>query len=878
MSNIEHGLNIAHTLFDREGSDARIDSSLDTRIEHNVSNQYIYSLDEVTNLDASIIGGKALNLGKLKKAGLSVPDGFCLTTEAYDYFLQTGELPITVLSQIENIKSQLGGSVTVRSSATCEDGDRLSMAGVFQSIYVHQNEDVVAAVQAVYTHSMSQEVIDFMKLHDLKPTDMKMGIIIQQLIQPDMAGVIYTGVNDDKVLVQYVDGFGAALVDGEADGSTILLNSNGSINASTGFESRPLTTDLIHQIQDSASTIEALYGGDPQDIEFAASGDKLYILQARKLTASLGQVEIDETLEECLERTKYKLRELVQHEKQELGTTQVIFSDSNFSELLPRATEMDFGVFAYIFTGSDNIPGGIQLGRIDMGYPLGSESVSFMSYIGGRAYLSIARDAATFYAGFPDSRPEYFDTLVTEYLTSIQADPAKGSYPEMGLYLQDPTLEDLQSRFGDKAENYFQVYQDFVIKMRRHADSFIDQYLTQELPQMQSFIESMKTIDLDAATNAQIADYCTQILEHLRTRSCVNFVKSARLGFYYSQRLQSLLKDSLGLDTDESERIFARLSQGLEGSAITDVNITIAEAITDEEALHLAQELVGHYSTGEMLEIRHPRLKDDQNALLAYALGIRQTGTYKSEFEKQKNERLSTEHVILSTLRKDQKLELENIIHSAQTYMALRETIKYLFTKEYSLIRDGLQILESRLSLDRGDIYYLSPRQIPELLWDPSSLTHLIKSRQRSFLNYANLDLPAVIRESDIDEIHLKTAEQDDFVELKGKFLAEGPSTEGIIINLDQFSDLKEASSMIEEYQKQNLPIILVATQMNLGHDPFIAISSGLILENAGIVSHGAQRARELGKGAIGGIKSSKLITGTKVLFDPINRLVSKVD
>ena len=42
-----------------------------------------------------------------------------------------------------------------------------------------------------------------------------MGLVVQRLIEPQLAGVIYTGVNQDKLLVQYVDGFGASLVDGE---------------------------------------------------------------------------------------------------------------------------------------------------------------------------------------------------------------------------------------------------------------------------------------------------------------------------------------------------------------------------------------------------------------------------------------------------------------------------------------------------------------------------------------------------------------------------------------------------------------------------------------------------------------------------------------
>ena len=825
-----------------------------------------------------MLGGKAFNLGKLRRSGLPVPDGFCITTEAYDCYTKSGTLPTDLIPQLEHIKEQLGRRVAVRSSANCEDGEELSMAGVFQSYYVGENDDIQKAVEMVYSHAMSSEVAEFMTLHGIEHSDVKMGLVIQRLINPERAGVVYTGINGGNLLIQYVDGFGSTLVDGETHGSTILLNKDGSIRASTGFETRPLSSGVIEQIRDSARVIENLYQGQPQDIEFASADGQLYILQARRLTADLGKVEIEETPAECLERTKFKLQQLAAQEKRELGTQKVIFSDANFSELLPKPTEMDLGVFAYIFTGSDAVPGGIQLGRMDMGYPLGEESIGFMSYVGGRPYFSIARDAATFYAGFPETRQEYFSTLVREYLEAIQIDPSKGAYPEMGLYLQDPTLEDLQIRFGDKAPAYFQVYQDFIRGMRQQADGFLDQFKTREFAEMTSSIESKQGTDLNSMTNDRLVTHCTEILEHLRTHSCVNFVKSARLGFYYSQRLQSLLKERFRMGNDETERIFARLNQGLDGSAITDVNMAIVDAKTEEEALILARQSVGHYSTGEMLEIRHPRLKDDQAALFAYARGIRQSGQYREEFEKQREERLGTQQSILGSLSGQEKQELEKVIQSSQTYMALRETVKYLFTKEYSLLRDALQVLETRLGLEEGDIFFVYPRELPHLITEPQSLIHLIRSRKQSFVNYRQLDLPQVIRESDIETLKLSSENDGDFTEVKGKFLAEGQQVEGVVVNLDQFENLDQASQAINSYREQEIPIILVATQMNLGHDPFIALSSGLILENAGIVSHGAQRARELGKGAIGGIKSGRLKTGMRVSFDPVSRLVKKIE
>jgi len=839
---------------------------------------YICSLDEVGSEDVLFVGGKAANLGLLRSAGLPVPEGFCVTIDAYDFFVENGVLPQDLVRQIEIIRELLGGKVAIRSSANCEDGDVLSMAGVFQSYYLTEQDNVEKVIEKIYLQAQSKEVRDFVRLHGISGQEIKMGLVVQRLIEPQLAGVVYTGVNKDRLLVQYVDGFGAALVDGETHGSAVLLDKKSKrVIESVNFELRPLCQEAVDQIVDYSQIIENAFDGQPQDIEFAYRNGRVFIVQARTLTTELGRVNLEETSEETLRAAKHKLKQLVDKEKRELGTETVIFSDANFSELLPRPTEMDFGVFAYIFTGSDGIPGAIQLGRIEMGYLLGSESIGFMDYIGGRPYFSIARDAATFYAGFPETKEEYFATLVNEYLMVIQKNPDRGAYPEMGLYLQDPTLEDLQERFDDKAPRYYQVYQEFLIRMGRLADEFIGQFQETESAQMEQFISGAKEIHLDGLSNAELVNYSFQILEHLRTVSCVNFVKAARLGFYYSQRLQSEIRKRLALSENEVEPLFGKLSQGLDGSAITRVNIQISEFNSRKRALNFAYEHLGHFSTGEMLEIRHPRFKDTPSALSAYVDGIRQSG-YKEAFEKQKKERLEAQQRLLEKLPEEEREKMEKIIYSAQTYMALRETVKYLFIQEYSLLRNALELLENRLGLEKGDIYYLYPRELPQLVDDSYLMVHILHSRRQAFTNYEDLNLPPVIRESDLESLNLSPDLNEGFTELKGKFLAEGKAVEGVVVNLDELGELSKVETVMKQYREQNVPIILVATQMNLGHDPFIALSSALILENAAIVSHGAQRARELGKGALGGIKSKYLKTGARIYFDPTKRLIRKIE
>lgn len=853
-------------------------------IEQTPMNPYIRALDQLNSDDFALLGGKAVNLGLLIKAGLPVPKGFCITTEAYDFFIENAKLPDGLIGAVEAIRGFLGGKIAVRSSATCEDGDVLSMAGIFQSCYLKEKDDVQAAIERIFLQVRSKEVATYMTLNGIEVDGIKMGLVIQELIEPELAGVVYTGINTKDILVQYVDGFGARLVDGETHGSAVILSTDRKIIAeSVNYELRPLPGIVIEQIVHFAEIIQKVFKRENHDIEFAYRDGKVFILQARTLTTELAGVNLDESVEETLAVTKHQFHHLVDEEKQELGTARAAFSDSNFSELLPRPAEMDFGVFAYIFTGMDNRPGAIQLGRMEMGYPLGRESIGFMHYVGGRPYFSIAKDAATFYAGFPETREEYFQTLVNEYLSAIQNDPNKGRYPEMGLYLQDPTLEDLQIRYDAKAQEYYQVYQNFLAKMGAFADLFKDRLRKVEIVEMVIFANQMQEIPLASLSNADLIDYVYQVLEHLRTASCVNFVKAARLGFYFSQRMQLELRTRLGLDGDELAQKVGQLLQGLEGSMATDVNIAIAEASSTEEALragntYTSNMYIGHYSAFEMLEIRHPRYKDNPEGLQAYIHGIRQTGRYKEDFEKQKEERLRVQEALLALLPEEERREIAKVITSAQNYMALRETAKYYFTREYALIRDALELLEDRLGLEQGDIYHIYPKELLALVNDTLAMSHIIRSRKQAFHNYQHLDLPTVIRETDIDDLSLSLDAESDFTELSGKFLAAGEPMEGVILNLDDFAGMDEAEATVEHYTKQGIPIILAATQINLGHDPFIMSASGLIIENAGIVSHGAQRARELGRGAIGGIKSKYLKTGTRVYFDPAHKIIRKVE
>lgn len=838
----------------------------------------VLSFDRIDAPDASKIGGKATHLVILKKAGLPVPPGYCVPVIVHNQYLEHGKIPEGLVEGITEAKRILGGKIALRSSATCEDGSQLSMAGVFESLYLYDDRQIASGVEQIFQQARSRDVENFMALHGKSAKDVRMCLVVQRLIEPELSGVIYTRVNGDNLLIQYIDGFGARLVDGVARGSALIIGSNGKIVESTGFDIRPFPEDALNQAKRHTLAIGALFPDKPQDIEFAYQKGVVHIVQARPLTTDLGQVHLRENPVECLEtNVREKIRRLMAQEKQELGTQAVVFSDANYSEILPKPTEMDIGLHMYTWSGSDGILGSKQIGHEMMGYKVGPEATGVISYIGGRPYSSIGRYAALYHVGFPETKEEYFSTLVAEYLEAVQHDPEKGSYPQIGLFLQDPTLADLSCRYGERAEEYFRVYKEFTVRMRGFARDFLPEFEGQRIPRTNAFVEAMESVDLENMNFEQLLAHATTILEDVRTNSFVDFVRGARLGFYYSQRLQGLLREKLGCSHDEAQKFYSKLNQGLDRSAITEANIAIADAATEEEALVLAKKLVGHYSTGEMLEIRHKSMRDDPQTLQTYVRGIRQTGNYRARFETQKAERIQTAASILTRVSADDKAEFLNVITASQTYMALRETAKYLFTKQYLLLRDTLEEMGRKLCMESGDIYFLYPRELTALVADPESMRHLILSRKQSFKNYEMIEMPSVITESNVDQISLRSDNDVEFNEAAGKFLAEGQIVEGIVVNIDEHKTMEDIADLMRQHQEAGIPIVLVATQMNLSHDPFIAQAAGLVIENAGIVAHGAQRARELGKGAIGGIKSRQLKTGMRVFFDPLNQIVRKL-
>ncbi len=197
------------------------------------------------------VGGKARGLARLLAAGFEVPEGFVAAPEA------TAE-------EIAAAYRRLGaGRVAVRSSAEEEDSDLLSYAGQFETFLgVEGEEALLRAVEACRASGAGARAVSYRG----DGAAGRMCVVVQRMLDPEYAGVAFAG-GDGAVWVEGVRGLGDQLVSGRAGPA-------------------PLPEDLRGRVEALARGVTERLGG-AQDIEWALESGRVWLLQARPVTAPL---------------------------------------------------------------------------------------------------------------------------------------------------------------------------------------------------------------------------------------------------------------------------------------------------------------------------------------------------------------------------------------------------------------------------------------------------------------------------------------------------------------------------------------------------------------------------------------------------------------
>lgn len=262
------------------------------------------------------LGGKASGLRTLEQAGCHVPRWGVIDASHAAAYAGSGPLGAATRRALDALAADLGpGPLAVRSSATVEDGTEQSWAGAFTTVLgVRTDRAADELAEAVRACWASASRVTGGAGTGGERTPPGMAVIVQRMITPRAAGVVFTGAaygRPDTMLVSAVPGLGEGLVSGAVDADVTLVDSAGRRlrerigDKATAFRPRPVSgtvvpvevpvRDRVNPVLTDAdlATLAAEVsrlddpGGRGVDVEFAVDSDGVWLVQARPVTAAV---------------------------------------------------------------------------------------------------------------------------------------------------------------------------------------------------------------------------------------------------------------------------------------------------------------------------------------------------------------------------------------------------------------------------------------------------------------------------------------------------------------------------------------------------------------------------------------------------------------
>lgn len=238
--------------------------------------KYIHKLSKLP--DELNFGGKATSLNILMQNGIPVPEGYAIAAEAFENGVLCTEAEAELAALIKSLPQKY--SYAVRSSAVGEDGAEDSFAGAYDTVLDIAEDKISEAVKAVA--ASGENVRSDVYAQSRGAQKGGIGVVIQRFVSPEFAGVLFTAdpmtAGTGYMSGSYVRGVGEALVSGEKCDGSFRINA-----VKYSYDGAAELEKYAKRLYANAAKAVRIFGC-PQDIEWAASGGKLYILQARPIT------------------------------------------------------------------------------------------------------------------------------------------------------------------------------------------------------------------------------------------------------------------------------------------------------------------------------------------------------------------------------------------------------------------------------------------------------------------------------------------------------------------------------------------------------------------------------------------------------------------
>jgi len=226
--------------------------------EDDMSDKWIYWLEELGKEDNERVGRKCANLGEITKAGLPVPKGFCLSVSAYGMFMKlTGaageiarllEIHKPAVDDVEGIRTlsramrqaveskplppEMADTLLSYYSQLCDrvctpdvavstrSAGAVSHPGQYETyLNVKGKDDLIGKVRKVWASTFNERSLAFCINKGLTLGNEPIGVAVLTMVQARSAGIAFsadpnTG-DTSKIIVEANWGLGESVVSGE---------------------------------------------------------------------------------------------------------------------------------------------------------------------------------------------------------------------------------------------------------------------------------------------------------------------------------------------------------------------------------------------------------------------------------------------------------------------------------------------------------------------------------------------------------------------------------------------------------------------------------------------------------------------------------------
>ena len=215
-------------------------------------------------------GAKAQRLTDMKNSGINVPDFVCVNS----------------VSELKALNLDKNGIYSVRSSASCEDGENHSFAGQFDTYLYVSGGELENYVEKCLSSAGSSD--DYMESMGKNKGNIRITAIVQTMIDADISGVIFTA-NPQGILNETViavgKGAGCAVADDRTEVTHYYYNLSDDIYCFEQQGDSPIIPEiLLKELIGISKKICSIFG-KYQDIEFAVKDGIIWILQSRPITS-----------------------------------------------------------------------------------------------------------------------------------------------------------------------------------------------------------------------------------------------------------------------------------------------------------------------------------------------------------------------------------------------------------------------------------------------------------------------------------------------------------------------------------------------------------------------------------------------------------------